>query len=72
MNIAATTSLIPYTGAPSTFFPTRRDAYAMDRPCDPYRDCIVLVLGDEADGTYGPHGRPVLGSRDPEYVNLYV
>jgi hypothetical protein len=72
LSIPAITALIPYTGYQSTFFSATRNAYAVDRPREPYRDCIVVVLGDEADGTYGSHGRPVLASRNPEYVNLYV
>ena len=72
MNIAPTMSLIPYANSHSTFFPARRNAYPVDHPCEPYRDCIVVVLGDEVDGTYGSHGRPVLSSRNPEYVNLYI
>jgi hypothetical protein len=74
LNIAATASLslVPYAGSQSAFFPARSHVYAVDRPVEPYRDCIVLVLGDEADGMYGAHGRPVLVSRDPEHVNLYV
>ncbi|MEW6666379.1 MAG: hypothetical protein AB1512_14310 [Thermodesulfobacteriota bacterium] len=72
MSMEAITSLVPYAGSQSTFFPACRNAYALDHPREPYRDCIVVVLGDEADGTYGSHGRPLLGARDPEYVNLYV
>jgi hypothetical protein len=74
LNIAASASLsvVPYAGSQSAYFPARRNVYAVDRPTEPYRNCIVMVLGDEADGTYGAHGRPVWGGRDPEHVNLYV
>lgn len=72
MNIAMTTAVVPYVGTQAAFFPVRRAAYPVDHPYEHRRDSVVIVLGDEADGTYGAHGRPVWGSRNPEYVNLYV